>query len=653
MKLTKAHVTNYRSVLDTGEFSLTGTTCLVGKNESGKTTVLQALERLNPYDPTKKKFDRDLEYPRGFLAEYEERHGGQPAKVIHTTWVLNEEEMAAVEAEIGPGGLVSQEIGVSKGYDSEATTWTLDVDEPRVVQNLLTRFAVEPAERELVQRNSVAELGQAITALAETASPAAKQLLAEVAKFKDGGARRRAVDVLLPYLPKFLYFSSYDRMDGRVHLETLQTAKASGAKLKPGQQLFLDFLEFAGTSVAELNDAKTFEQLRARVEAASIAISKQIFSYWSQNRNLKVEFSLEAGRPGDEAPFNTGWSMHTRIRNKIHDMTVPFDDRSAGFTWFFSFLVKFSQVKKNQGNVVILLDEPGLNLHAKAQNDLLRYIKDKLEPHHQVIYTTHSPFMVPTADIMAVRTVEDVVKYREGEEPEVLGTKVGDDVLSTDKDTLFPLQGALGYELSQSLFVGQHTLLVEGPSDVLYLQALSNALKAAGKPHLDPRWTLCPTGGVDKVWAFVSLFGGNKLHVAALVDYASGQKSNVERLRKNKLLQDGHVLLATEFCGKDEADIEDLLGDELFVHLVNKAYGMPAKKLLKVSGLPAGPGLGQRIVQRVDAAMKLVPDVPEFDHFLQSSWLVQHPGVIDLAAYPEAAENFGKLFVAVNRLLPS
>ena len=61
MKLVSAHVTNYRSVLDSGEFSLGGTTCLVGKNESGKTTILQALERLNPNDTTKKKFDKDLE----------------------------------------------------------------------------------------------------------------------------------------------------------------------------------------------------------------------------------------------------------------------------------------------------------------------------------------------------------------------------------------------------------------------------------------------------------------------------------------------------------------------------------------------------------------------------------------------------------------
>src|SRR4029077_3372121 len=98
------------------------------------------------------------------------------------------------------------------------------------------------------------------------------------------------------------------------------------------------------------------------------------------------------------------------------------------------------------------------------------------------------------------RTVEDVVVYgQDGRPKEILGTKVGDDVLSTDKDTLFPLQGALGYEITQTLFVGKHTLLVEGPSDLLYLTAFSQALKKDGRTSLDPRWTISTVGGADKV----------------------------------------------------------------------------------------------------------------------------------------------------------
>lgn len=653
MKLIKAHVTNYRSVIDTGVFTLSGTTCLVGKNESGKTTVLQALERLNPYDQSKKKYNKDLEYPRGYLSEYEERHGGKEARVIQTTWVLGEDDIKALEAELGVKCFSKSEIEISKYYETESTSWTIPLNQAQVVSNLLTRFGVVDEERKQLEANTCAEFMAKAAALGELASEGAKSAVAEVGKYRDGNPWNKAVDILLLRLPKFLYFSNYDRMAGRVHLDTLQAAISKGQKLTPGQQIFTDFLSFAGTSVADLNGTKTFEQLKARVESASIAISKQIFAYWSQNKNLKVEFSLDAGRPEDEPPFNSGWVMHTRILNRLHDMTVQFDDRSAGFTWFFSFLVKFSQVRKNEGNVVILLDEPGLNLHAKAQRDLLRYIKEKLEPHHQVVYTTHSPFMVPTENIMSVRTVEDVVKYRAGEEPEVFGTKIGDDVLSTDRDTLFPLQSALGYEISQTLFVGQHTLLVEGPSDVLYLQAFSEALKSSGRPHLDPRWTLCPTGGVDKVWAFVSLFGGNKLHVAALIDYASGQKSSVERLRKSQLLQDGHVFLANEYCGQSEGDTEDIIGEELFVEIVNHAYGIPKGKRLVAGKLPAVAGANERVIQRVDAAMRTIPEVSEFDHFSQASWLIQNPKTLDMSKHTAAFDRFEKLFVALNKLLPT
>ncbi|AKQ58326.1 ATP-dependent nuclease [Bordetella hinzii] len=649
MKLTKAHITNFRSVLDTGEFTLSGVTCLVGKNESGKTTVLQALERINPVDASKKKFDKDLEYPRGYLAEYEARHPSDEATVITTTWTLDSDDVAAVEAELGEGCLKSHEIVVYKKYGEDATSWTVPLDEPQIVISLLTRFGVKAAEKKQLSVPTVTDLVAKIAAL-EEASDEAKAAAAEVEKFRKGSAVLKAIDVLYVRMPEFLYFSSYDRMDGRVQLEALETARANKT-LNAGQQIFQDFLDFAGTSAQELQSATTFEKLKAKVEAASISISKQVFAYWSQNKNLKVEFTLEAGRSGDPAPFNSGHVMHTRIRNKLHDMTVPFDDRSAGFTWFFSFLVKFSQVQKRQGNVVILLDEPGLNLHAKAQSDLLRYFKEKLEPKHQVIYTTHSPFMVPTDNIMSVRTVEDVVVYRQGEEPEVFGTKVGDEVLSTDRDTLFPLQGALGYELSQSLFVGEHTLLVEGPSDVLYLQAFSNALKALGREHLDPRWTLCPAGGVDKVWAFVSLFGGNKLHVAALIDYANGQKNNVEKLRKSQLLRDGHVLLATDFCNQAEADTEDLLGEELFLELVNSAYSLPEAQKLVAGSLPAGPGANLRVVPKVEAAMRLVPLAQEFDHFQQASWLIQNPNVLDAKRHAMAFDTFNHLFVALNKLL--
>ena len=68
------------------------------------------------------------------------------------------------------------------------------------------------------------------------------------------------------------------------------------------------------------------------------------------------------------------------------------------------------------------------------------------------------------------------------------GTKVRSDVLTTDPQTNFPIFGAMGFEVTQTLVIGKNTLLVEGPSDILYLQAASAALKAAKRPHLSAHW---------------------------------------------------------------------------------------------------------------------------------------------------------------------
>lgn len=342
-----------------------------------------------------------------------------------------------------------------------------------------------------------------------------------------------------------------------------------------------------------------------------------------------MEVNFSEGRAADPAPFNAGPIVRARVRNTLHRASVPFSERSAGFVWFFSFLVQFTKIRKDLGNVIILLDEPGLTLHGKAQQDLQRYFKEKLKPHHQVMYSTHSPFMVPADNLSAIKVVEDVVEHPKDKRPIPKGTKVRSDVLVTDKDSLFPLQGALGYDITQTLFVGKHTLLVEGPSDILYLQALSDALKGRGKPGLDPRWTICPSGGIDKIQPFVSLFGGNQLHVAVLTDQGVGDKRKIEQLRRNEILRAGHVFTASEFTGKDEADIEDFFEPDLFVEIINRAYALPTAQALTVTSLDAADSSTLRQVKKAEAAFKTMPnDIPMYDHFTPASWLIRNLDVL-------------------------
>ena len=585
MKLEKVQVTNFRSVDDSGEFEVDDVTCLVGKNEAGKSAILLALAALNPNKATPVSFNRERDYPRRHLVRYAQRHGDEEAVAIRTVWQLEEAEIQAIESEVGENVLQSPLVVVSRRYGGQVDV-EVDLDYSASVNHHCALFSLNAAEQSMLR--SPRTVDKLIEALAGLDAPTAKhQSLAEYLR-THGNARSRVDKLVTAALPTFMYVSSYDRMDGAIQIEETR-ARIENKEIQRdayrGIRLFVEFLDYAGVAIDEIVDVPTYETFNARLQAASNDITVQILEYWSQNPDLDVEVRIEAARSGDSPPFNTGTIARARIKNNLHRVDTPFSERSAGFVWFFSFLVKFAQVREDSaGPVILLLDEPGLSLHGKAQGDLLRFVDDKLAPHHQVIYSTHSPFMVPSDQLQRVRIVEDKVD-RKRTPPKSIGTKVGQDVLKVEADTLFPLQGALGYEATQSLFVGEHTLLVEGPSDILYLQALSEALKSRDQIGLDTRWTICPSGGIDRIMPFVSLFAGKQLHIAVLSDVAQGAKGKVEKIRSSDILKAGHFYTVADFLDQTEADIEDIFDPQLYAEIVNCSYELPeahrvtAKKL--------------------------------------------------------------------------
>lgn len=652
MKLATVQIENFRSIEDSNRFTISPVTCLVGKNESGKTAVLQALHKLHPDVEAAAKFDPIAEYPRQRLSDYEEllSSGEQekPDNVLTTTWTLEDVDREALAEVLGPEAAKIEEVTLQRGYEN-TTYWTIPIRPQEVVSYLLASVKLHEEELRILQDASdVAELGRRLDAVVEP-SPRQRELLERIdSDFTDRSEVGTALGILEEHLPTFVYFSTYQKMHGEVSLEELARNQANN-KLDFGQRVFLALLDLAGTSPDEIQQLGRFEQFVAKLEAVSNRISREIFTYWSQNRHLRVDFRLDAARPNDPPPFNSGNVFRTRVYNTRHLVTVGFDERSAGFVWFFSFLVWFSQLKKIYGDkLIILLDEPGLSLHAKAQSDLLRYINEKLKPHYQVIYTTHSPFMIDPDAILSARTVEDVFK-----DDQVLGTKVGDRVLSTDADTLSPLQAALGYDITQSLFVGKHTLLVEGPSDLLYLKWFSHELQHRRRTPLDPHWTISPAGGLDKVQSFVTLFSGNKLHVAVLTDFHEGDKKKVRTLRESELLRQGHVFSAEAYADQDEADVEDIIGRDAYIALVNQSYGLKARNILPAK---KPKDADARVVKEVTQHFSLLPpEMPNFDHYTPSVYLTEHSAEIrdSLPGLDVALDRFEALFRDLNALLPT
>lgn len=652
MKLVRARIQNFRSVEDSGEFSLDEhITCMVGKNESGKTTLLTALYRLNPIF-NDANFDWQKDYPRRHLSDYETRHEGNDADIVTTWWTIDPAEKQIITDLFGAGALVSEEVMVQKNYGNR-TSWTVKFDEAAIVEHLIDTSGLHEDEKAHIGSvKTVAELKARTESLHES-SPGRWQFIQHIDRdFPEASASQAIVKLL--DMPKFMLFSQYQRMQGQVSLEQIQERKSSNT-LESADHVFVALCDMVSTTVEQVASIQDFESLVSRFENVSNKISAEMLRYWSQNKFLKVVFRLDHALPGDPPPFNSGRIFRTRILNQLHDVTVPFDDRSTGFVWFFSFLVLFSQLKKQgHGKIILLLDEPGLSLHGKAQADLLRYFRERLAPDHQVIYTTHSPFMVPSHNLLCVRTVEDVVIYHQDDKPEVQGTKVGDDVLSTDQDTLFPLQSALGYEITQTLFAGEHTLLVKRPSDLLYLRAISEVLRSHKRLPLDPRWTICPAGGMENVSAFMSLFGANRLHVAVLMDYAADHEK-VEGLRRWKILRDGHIFAMGTYAGQPEAEVEDMLGAGLYLEIVNACYGLKGKQAL------TAPPMGSRIIPHAEEHFRaqqgtVLNTVPEFDRYVPSIYFTEHQSEIIKKLFGADLKvtltRFEQLFGELNALLP-
>ena len=198
MKLQTVQVTNFRSVEDSEVFELGGVTCLVGKNESGKSAILLALAALNPHSATPAVLDKERDYPRRLLTQYSQRHRDKEAVAVKTTWKLEGTDLNAIAAEVGEGVVASDVVTVSRRYN-QAIEVEVNIDFKPSLEFLYKKFALDASERSvLASANTSTEL---ISALPKLASPTAKhqQLQAYLA---ENGAVTGRVQAYRKHAPK-------------------------------------------------------------------------------------------------------------------------------------------------------------------------------------------------------------------------------------------------------------------------------------------------------------------------------------------------------------------------------------------------------------------------------------------------------------------
>lgn len=653
MKLIKVHITEFQSIQDSTEFEIDDVTCLVGKNEAGKTALLKALYRLNPINEEDNEFDVTDDYPRSTMIEYEDdvdTERREPAQVVQATYTLEPDDITAVEESFGSECLKDENpaITLHKGYSNEVTFSGLNVDNKAVLKHLVKAANLsQQLTNQLLVLETAKEMVTVLSGAEQTEG--SQQLSPILESISEQDVSRVIFDQILDdRIPKFLYFDEYYQFKGQDNIEALKD-RINNNTLEESDYPLLGLIALAGLTLDQLTNPGRTEALIAKLEAAGNSLTQRLLPYWSQNQHLRMRFEIRPGQPEDPPGMESGTNIWGRVENTKHYVTTSLGTRSRGFVWFFSFLAWYSEIRRNGEKIILLLDEPGLSLHAKAQADLLRYFEDQLKPHHQLIYTTHSPFMVDPKHFSRVRIVQDLsIEPNSDSLPEdQKGTKVITEVLSAIPDSLFPLQGALGYEIYQTLFIGPNCLVVEGVSDLLYIQTISALLQRRGKEGLSTDWTITPVGGAGNVPTFVALIGAQEhLNVAVLIDYQKKDRQSIENLYKEKLLKQQQVLTYANFVEGKEADVEDMFDADFYLKLVNGEFETD----LTVDHLTKGP---PRILIRLEKYFKNnpLPNGAQFNHYRPARYFSDNIGSLGNKLSEQTFARFEQAFSTLNKLL--
>lgn len=628
MLLKKVTIHKYKSFLTEQSYTVEDRiTRIVGKNESGKTALLEALAKSNYFeDNADFQFDKDLDYPRSELIKAKNEN---PA-VLTCEYELSDEDVESVEDEYGEGIISKQTFSLTSYYDNTRKTTGVAVDFNVFKNWLITSFDVGDQGQELLRAVASFSALEDVVSENET-TPGMKEIQTELNKIKKGAGKWENplegyiyLTYISPAVPKLWYFSDYFSLPCRINLNEFATGKPTGSLSSEEFKIAKALFELSGLQLSDIQSETNFEAFKAQLEATSNSITDDMFEYWTTNQNLEIRFDIE--HAADNARY-----LNIRIYNSKHRVTLPLKNRSKGFLWFFSFLVWFSKIQGNtDSKYILLLDEPGLSLHASAQSDLLRFIDEKLAPEYQVIYTTHSPFMIDSLKLNEVRTVYDT------QNPKV-GSVVSDAVEEKDSDTLFPLQAALGYTIAQNLYVSPNNLLVEGISDLVYLNHFSSALKALGREGLSDDVTIVPVGGADKIATFISLMRGNELSTVCLLDTFTDQRAEtrLKKMVEQKIIADKKIIYYHSILEQSFADVEDMFTKDEYVVLYNGAFGTSIKT--------ADIDVDRPIMSQ----LKRLNGNKSFNHYSPANYMAKNIGMMTFS--DETLSHFEKLFNTINK----
>ncbi len=355
------------------------------------------------------------------------------------------------------------------------------------------------------------------------------------------------VDALVKQTPYFIFFSDFS------DILPFELPFTEAKEHKTVQ----DFAKLAGLDLDEVVNTSDSQWRRNILSRHSAKISGDFRSHWEQD-----EIELVAEADGDKLRFG--------IKESGSYLLFKPEQRSKGFQWFLSFYLRLNAEQAETN--VILIDEPGLYLHSKAQKDVLK-VFETLSGKSQVIISTHSPYLIDAQRLDRVRLIL---------KDDQSGTRIENKIhKGADTETLTPIITAIGLDLAHDFSIaGKKNVLLEGISDYYFMQALREHLKANKANYI-------PCVGAPKIPQLASLLIGWDLGFLAVLDNDSEGKRIAKELSEKLSIEQDRIIFISE---KNSFATEDLFTHDDFNNYVleetkNEDATTPNSKFLKENKL--------------------------------------------------------------------
>ncbi|MDM1046603.1 AAA family ATPase [Myroides sp. 1354] len=555
MILKRYKVENFRSVLDSGWIDCDNVTTLVGINEAGKSNLLLALWKLNPAREGSIDILHDM--PVSKLSNY--RKTPEEVKFITAEFELDDEAIKSIESKVECNLQGDKSVKVSRFYDG-SYAFEFPSGNPKSTKTEKVTKELEEGEEPIEE--------DIIVPIVEL--DLEKAILAEI--------------------PPFVYYSNYGNLSSKIYLpnvikwlngETVDGIDVNEEQVRTLRVLF-EFVKLDPKEILELgqdpkemamlrngrngNTQPTSEEIKQAendkeersilLQSASGDLTKKFREWWKQG---EYKFRFEA-----DGDYFRIW-----VSDSIRTDEVALELRSTGLQWFISFyLIFLVESQEQHKGAILLLDEAGLTLHPLAQKDLALFF-DNLSKGNQIINTTYSPFIVDTSNIDRCRVV---FMDKDGYTVASSNLRQGSDALN--EKSIYAVHAALGLSVSDVLLQGCQAIVVEGPSDQFYLNAIKGFLIREKLIAPEQEIVFVPSGGVKGVPGVVSMISSKADDIPYLIIDSDKSGEDAKKRLLSGLYQgvENRILDVKDYTAIEKSEVEDLIPFSLIKKGVDRLF---------------------------------------------------------------------------------